>query len=355
MEQPSRASALMGSVLLQHLTSLGVSYCEVSETKNHDPAILVIQNWPSSGAKTGTREKVPSEISYSGNEVHWGCEIPLHFQRHRWTKLELDSPKPGEAARIRKELSASAYGVVGGSGYGGLGGEKRPVDIVADYLAEVRKHLIKCLDDQYGKQLWRTLATTLVVTVPAVWSDAAKNLTMQAIEKAGFNTTELPQLRRTITTTEPEAAALYSIRSMKGSIRNEQFKAGEGFVVCDMGGGTVDIISYRVAETDPLMVEEATTGIGDQCGGSFVERAFPVVLEKKLGPKHFMKLAGCRAADLLHTSLPKKLAKMVEEFARTAKIGFKGSQEYYFSLPHPLSAIQNEDRGICDGEVCITA
>jgi len=256
---------------------------------------------------------------------------------------------------IQDELTPSAYGVVGGAGYGGLGGVKRPVDIIADYLAEVKKKLFSNLDDQYGKQLWRTLSITLVVTVPAVWSDLAKSLTMQAVEKAGFNTTELPLLKRTITATEPEAAAIYTIQSLKGSVRNEQLAIGDGFVVCDMGGGTVDLISYRVAGISPTIIEEATTGSGDQCGSIFVDRAFLAWLEKKVGVKDFLKVAGCRVADLPRTSIPSPLARIAREFSLTAKIGFRGTQDYYLGLPGPLISIHDEDRGMCYGEIRITA
>jgi molecular chaperone DnaK (HSP70) len=151
--------------------------------------------------------------------------------RHIWTKLLLDEPKAGEISKIVKELSLDEA----------QGTSKKPVDIIAEYLAHVKAHLIKNLDILYGKGLWMTLPITLVVTVPAVWSDAAKNATLQAVSKGGFNSTELPQLERTTLTTEPEAAALYTIQSLRGGIQDNQFAVGDGFIVCDMGGGTVDL------------------------------------------------------------------------------------------------------------------
>lgn len=306
----------------------------------------MVQDWPSSHTMIGTKEKVPSEIAYPPTGIRWGSLIPPHMQRHMWTKLELDSPQKGEAAKIRQELSSA--GVDAGSG-------KHPVDVVADFLAEVKVHLIKNLNNQYGEGLWRTLPITLVITVPAVWSDAAKDRTLQAVRKAGFDVTEFPQLKRTITTTEPEAAAIYTIKALRGSVKDEQLAVGDGFVVCDMGGGTVDLISYRVASIEPTIVEEATIGMGAQCGGSFVDRGFLQWLENKVGVDDFVKVANCRAKDLSRTSLPAKLGKMVQEFSLTAKSGFTGSEEYYLRLPAPLSAIDDEDRGMCDGEIQVTA
>jgi molecular chaperone DnaK (HSP70) len=192
--------------------------------------IFVVKDWPSRHTKIGTKEKVPSELGLK-DRSQWGSLIAPNVQRHMWTKLLLDDPKAGEVDKIMKELSLDADG----------GPSNKPVDIIAEYLAHIKAHLIKNLDIQYGKGLWRTLPITLVVTVPAVWSDAAKNATLQAVKQAGFNSTELPQLKRTVLTTEPEAAAIYTIQSLRGGVQDEQFAVSDGFIVCDMGGGTVDL------------------------------------------------------------------------------------------------------------------
>ncbi|KAF2690232.1 hypothetical protein K458DRAFT_459297 [Lentithecium fluviatile CBS 122367] len=328
-------------------TYTGVSFCETSNTTYIEEQISVIQDWPSAHSAVGTKEKVPSEVAYLSDGVRWGSNIPPHVQRYLWTKLELDNPKTEEAEKIRQELASLSIG--------GNCSVRHPVTIIADFLAKVKDHLIKNLDNQYGKELWRTLPITLVITVPAVWSDAAKDRTLQAVSKAGFNKTELPQLRRTVTTTEPEAAAIYTIKSLKGRVQDEQLEVGDGFVVCDMGGGTVDLISYRVASIAPTSVEEATIGTGAQCGGTFVDRGFLKWLESNLGVEEFIKIARCPADDLSRTSLPPKLSKMIQEFTINAKSGFSGDEEYYLSLPTPWSSIEDEDRGLCDGEIHVKA
>lgn len=162
-------------------------------------------------------------------------------------------------------------------------------------------------------------------------------------------------LQRIVTTTEPEAAALYTLLSMKGSTQITQLAIGDGFIVCDMGGGTVDLISYRVSNIEPVAIDEATIGTGDQCGGSFVDRAFIQFLEKKLGPKNFSKIAGSTAANMPHTSLPIKLAKMVQQFSLTAKSGFSGNEGFDLDLPAVLGDIEDPERGMSDGELSITA
>ncbi|KAJ4360578.1 uncharacterized protein N0V89_001144 [Didymosphaeria variabile] len=295
----------------------------------------------------GTKEKVPSEIAYLPDGIKWGGLILPHVQRNMWTKLELDAPRQGEAEAIRQELALLT--IMGGPA------QKTPVEIVADYLGQVKNHLIKNLDNQYGPKLWRTLPITLVITVPAVWSDSAKHKTLEAVFKAGFNATYFPHLRHTVTTTEPEAAAIYTIKSLRGTSQDAQLHVGDGFVVCDMGGGTVDLISYRVAELEPTIVEEVTMGTGGQCGGSFVDRGFLKWFEEKVGVDNFGKVAGCRADELSRTSLPPKLGRVVQEFTLTAKSGFSGTEEYFLRLPTALSAVDDEKRGMNDGEMQVTA
>jgi molecular chaperone DnaK (HSP70) len=207
-----------------------VAFCETSDIDTIEKNIEVVQDWPSCHTRVGTKVKVPTEVAYTAEGIIYGSNIAPNIPRHLWTKLELDAPQLGEAAKILSELSLAAEGP-----------KKKAVDIIADFLSEVKGHLITNLDRRYGKELWRTLPITLVVTVPAVWSDAAKDRTQEAFSKAGFNVSEFPQLKRTITITEPEAAALYTIQSLRGSVQDEQFAVGDGFIVCDMGGGTVDL------------------------------------------------------------------------------------------------------------------
>lgn len=57
---------------------------------------------------------------------------------------------------------------------------------------------------------------------------------------------------------EPEAAALYTLYSLDFTL-----DIGDAFVVCDAGGGTVDLISYEVEEVSPqLKLKELVPGNG---------------------------------------------------------------------------------------------
>lgn len=57
---------------------------------------------------------------------------------------------------------------------------------------------------------------------------------------------------------EPEAAALYTFRNLGFSIKSD-----DAFVVCDAGGGTVDLVSYEVESLHPTTrIKELVPGNG---------------------------------------------------------------------------------------------
>jgi hypothetical protein len=61
-------------------------------------------------------------------------------------------------------------------------------------------------------------------------------------------------------------------------------KPGDTFVVCDAGGGTVDLISYTVVKLEPVLeVKEAAPGTGGLCGSTYLNRRFQEYLEVRLG------------------------------------------------------------------------
>lgn len=77
-----------------------------------------------------------------------------------------------------------------------------------------------------------------------------------------------------------EAAAIYSLHGLDPHGLNE----GDCFVICDAGGGTVDLISYKITRLRPILeVKEAAEGSGGFCGSSFLNRRFKAFLTNRLG------------------------------------------------------------------------
>ena len=87
-----------------------------------------------------------------------------------------------------------------------------------------------------------------------------------------------------------------------------------------------------------------------------MERGFLEWLERRLGTAEFISIVGEKSENLPRTSLSLKLSRMVQDFVLEAKSGFSGIETNFLRLPIPLSSVEDdEDRGIQDGEITITA
>lgn len=151
-----------------------------------------------------------------------------------------------------------------------------PATLTIDFLKELRKELKKNVDTQLLVEgSFELMPVEYVITVPAIWSDEAKDLTRDCAQKAGMGNAKL--------ITEPEAAMVYVL----DEIRAINVAFGDTYMICDAGGGTVDLITYRVTSVEPLQVEEVVQGDGDRCGSAFVTQLFGVYIER-----NYSKLPG---------------------------------------------------------------
>ncbi|KAF9566625.1 hypothetical protein BGW38_008871, partial [Lunasporangiospora selenospora] len=154
------------------------------------------------------------------------------------------------------------------------------------------------------------------LTVPAMWSDRAKNVMRQAAVKAGLiRDSDHPD--RLMLISEPEAAALYCERKC------DQFDLGHGdrFMICDAGGGTVDLIVFEIAVTSAgRRLSEVTKGHGASCGSVFLDRHMRRLLEAKFGH---------HAANFPANIIP----NLVDTFADAIKPQFDGLEDQFLQLP----------------------
>ena len=64
---------------------------------------------------------------------------------------------------------------------------------------------------------------------------------------------------------EPETASIYTARYLQEQ-GSRTLKENECFILCDAGGGTVDVVGYKVRRLLPtLELEEMTTPAGKPC------------------------------------------------------------------------------------------
>ncbi len=159
----------------------------------------------------------------------------------------------------------------------GARGGRNADQLVTDYLSALGDHLRYTLREKLGHGVINSIPLEFVVTVPAIWSDLAKDKTMKACKRAAGLSTSNASIHLI---SEPEAAAIYALHGLDP----HGLELGDSFVVCDAGGGTVDLISYTVSKLKPILeVQETSPGTGALCGSAFLNMRFAKFLKAKLG------------------------------------------------------------------------
>ncbi|KAJ4423383.1 hypothetical protein N0V82_001987 [Gnomoniopsis sp. IMI 355080] len=203
-------------------------------------------------------DKVPT-----GN-FKWGFNFDETEDRFQWFKLEQD-PK------YKRQDLKNAYPPQTVQPEN----EEQVRVLITEYLKNFREHVEKSIRDSldYGDGLQNVLLKDIhweyIITVPALWPESAQNITKACAEAAGMTPLQI--------IAEPEAAGIYALDHMNHEL---DMKVGDTFVICDAGGGTVDLISYTVTKLEPglyiprMELEEAAAGTGGLCGSSFLDREF---------------------------------------------------------------------------------
>ena len=143
-------------------------------------------------------------------------------------------------------------------------------------------HLMYTMREKLGKSVVESIPIEFVVTVPAIWSELAKEKTRLAFLRAPVIATSKWPVHLV---SEPKAAGLYALHG----VDPHGLKISNTIVVVDAGGGTVDLISYTIVRLDPTLVtEEAAPGSGGLCGSTYLNQRFAKFLKAKLG-----NLDGC--------------------------------------------------------------
>ncbi|KAK4692415.1 hypothetical protein P7C71_g4786, partial [Lecanoromycetidae sp. Uapishka_2] len=202
----------------------GTAFSAAGFVQSGKPDAQTIMNvWPAAksfGHGWKSSEKVPSEVRYKGQDFEWGFEVVGSEPRHNDIKLLLD---PSQARATA--LSAKYEDPMTAPPEYGLSEPQFAEKVVADYMTKVREHTEEKMRLQFGEAAIHNVPIEWILTVPAVWSDAAQ------------------------AKTQPEAAAMYALQEM--DVLN--LKVGDTFVVFDAGGGTVDLITYTVVALKPIL------------------------------------------------------------------------------------------------------
>jgi molecular chaperone DnaK (HSP70) len=130
----------------------------------------------------------------------------------------------------------------------------------------------------YAEQLqgrtWDLSEGQIVLTVPASFDEAARNLTAEAAEAAGLGKVTLLE--------EPQAAFYAWTARAAGSWRS-QVNSGDIILVCDVGGGTADFSLIAISGKEGnLELERISVGEHILLGGDNMDLALAYTLQAQL-------------------------------------------------------------------------
>ncbi|KAH8654245.1 hypothetical protein BGZ61DRAFT_500616 [Ilyonectria robusta] len=287
-------------------TFSGIAYAFCNPAKK--PVVTTIVDWP--GLEGRTQPKTPTKISYAPDDAKqfkWGGQLDWEDDCVCGVKLLLDPDQPEPlylpTGNKKKEIKRLP---------------KNPVDVAGDFIGAIYTHAMTKIESKVPREYFLLCEKQFVLTVPAVWSDKAKDNTLRAAKKAGIHPVSLIK--------EPEAAALYTMYSQERALG-----IGDAFVLCDAGGGTVDLITYEVVATRPgLELAEVVPGSGGMAGSLGLNKRFAEAVQDLVGEEEWIKL-----------KKGKGWRKAYEEFDQYVKRRFLGDTEEEYLINFPQAGLED--------------
>ncbi|KAI0528130.1 actin-like ATPase domain-containing protein [Xylaria bambusicola] len=272
--------------------------------------VVPIVDWP--GLEGHRQPKVPTLVGYDPKDptkFKWGGQVDWRNDAVHGVKLLLDPSQPRPmylpTSNVKTELKKLP---------------KDPVDVAADFMGAIYSHALSKIESASIKDYFHMCQKQFVLSVPAVWSDVAKDKTLRAAKKAGIHPVTLIK--------EPEAAALYTLHMHERALNK-----GDAFVVCDAGGGTVDLISYEITSTNPsLELAELVPGKGGMAGSLGLNKRFAEAVQNLVGDEQWVTL--------------KKgvgWSKASTEFDKVVKTAFRGDVDENFYISFPSANLEDDE------------
>ncbi|KAL3881736.1 hypothetical protein ACJMK2_028132 [Sinanodonta woodiana] len=166
-----------------------------------------------------------------------------------------------------------------------------------------------------------------VLTVPAIWDDAAKQFMRLAANKAGIPDESLMVML------EPDAAAM-------GSSIYSMCEEGDKYLILDCGGGTVDVSIMR--KTSKGRVDCIYRPTGGIWGGTKVDDAFQEFLIEHFGVDNFQRMEKYEILEVLR-SFESAKKKAQNPYEREVKIWLPLSLREHVDML-PIKKCINRDK-----------
>jgi hypothetical protein len=247
----------------------GTTYCSVAFARDagsvnvREVGKFRLQRFVS--VRDGSETQVPCEMAWSPSHhrVIWGSEVDRQTEdndvvesaRIKYIKLGLDRTAQTEKIRgmLRNQLlELEDQGVQSATVEG----------LITKFLESLWRFAQAKIREKYLPEDPFRWKVETALAVPAIWKQEAVDKMLRAASDAGIPNPYL--------VSEPSCAAHYLLQREQEQI-DDPLQDGtlaleswidEAFCVADLGGGTVDLITYSIQSLKPLRMKEEVTGSG---------------------------------------------------------------------------------------------
>jgi len=253
-------------------------------------------------------------------------EIEFEAEEEGWTKVEWFKLR----LRPRSVLSRLKDAV-----FSPLPAGKKIVQIFSDFFAYLMGCTETFIKDMYATmtvELWTTLRRDMIVVLahPNGWEGAQQQQMRQSAILAKLVTDTSSGHDRVVFVTEGEASLHFCVR---GTFIDDTRR---GFIIADLGGGTLDFSAYKIRSQEPLRVEEIDVPKCILEGSVLVTQRASVFLKDKLKGSMF--------------SDSEALQQMSHKFDQSTKLSFRRKQDTCY-IAFGSSRDQDKEHGIRGGRM----
>ncbi|XP_018590086.2 heat shock protein family A (Hsp70) member 12A.3 [Scleropages formosus] len=208
----------------------------------------------------------------------------------------------------------------------------RAMKVFSESLRYLKDHALSTIGEHTSGKEFIASDVTWVLTVPAIWTAAAKQFMREAAVQAGlvsdFHSNQL------IVALEPEAASVWCKHLpsegfvAEGASQDNRLEQSPGtqYVVVDCGGGTIDITVHEVLESGSL--KELLKASGGDMGGETVTKKYLSFLRDLFTPETW---------DQYEKENPSEVQKMIYDFTVQKCVGEDG--DIFIQCPYNLAML----------------
>ncbi|KAL0949368.1 hypothetical protein HGRIS_009437 [Hohenbuehelia grisea] len=153
--------------------------------------------------------------------------------------------------------------------------------VLSDFFGFVKRQIQIYIQRSYadGSRLWDELFPSMfaILTTPNGWEGIQQARMREAAISGGL--VDADGGRRIRFVTEAEAAVLYAANT--GNVEDWLFEGGN-VILCDCGGGTIDISGYTIRQTSPLRLEESSAPLCYLAGGVHISNKARIYFANRL-------------------------------------------------------------------------